>query len=39
MPRRSDSMDEGTIIRWLKEDGAEVARGEEIVEIEKATMA
>jgi pyruvate dehydrogenase E2 component (dihydrolipoamide acetyltransferase) len=40
MPRLSDSMEEGTVIRWLKEDGAEVARGEEIVEIEtdKATM-
>ncbi len=41
MPRLSDSMEEGTIIRWIKEDGAAVARGEEIVEIEtdKATMA
>ncbi|HEY8584354.1 MAG TPA: dihydrolipoamide acetyltransferase family protein [Capillimicrobium sp.] len=41
MPRLSDSMEEGTIIRWLKEDGDEVARGDEIVEIEtdKATMA
>ena len=40
MPRLSDSMEEGTIIRWLKEQGAEVARGEELVEIEtdKATM-
>jgi pyruvate dehydrogenase E2 component (dihydrolipoamide acetyltransferase) len=41
MPRLSDSMEEGTIIRWLKTDGALVRRGEEIVEIEtdKATMA
>jgi pyruvate dehydrogenase E2 component (dihydrolipoamide acetyltransferase) len=41
MPRLSDSMEEGTIIRWLKADGDEVRRGDEIVEIEtdKATMA
>jgi pyruvate dehydrogenase E2 component (dihydrolipoamide acetyltransferase) len=41
MPRLSDSMQEGTIIQWLVESGAEVARGDEIVEIEtdKATMA
>ena len=41
MPRLSDSMTEGTIVRWLKSDGDEVKRGEEIVEIEtdKATMA
>ncbi|HVW16661.1 MAG TPA: dihydrolipoamide acetyltransferase family protein [Solirubrobacteraceae bacterium] len=41
MPRLSDSMEEGTIVRWLKSDGDEVRRGEEIVEIEtdKATMA
>jgi pyruvate dehydrogenase E2 component (dihydrolipoamide acetyltransferase) len=34
-------MEEGTIVRWLRVDGDEVARGEEIVEIEtdKATMA
>ena len=40
MPRLSDSMEEGTIIRWLKEAGDDVARGEELVEIEtdKATM-
>ena len=40
MPRLSDSMEEGTIIRWLKEQGEQVARGEELVEIEtdKATM-
>ncbi len=40
MPRLSDSMEEGTIIRWLKADGDEVKRGEEIVEIEtdKANM-
>jgi len=41
MPRLSDSMEEGTIVRWLKHDGDEVARGEDLVEIEtdKATMA
>jgi len=40
MPRLSDSMEEGTILKWLKADGETVARGEEIVEIEtdKATM-
>jgi pyruvate dehydrogenase E2 component (dihydrolipoamide acetyltransferase) len=40
MPRLSDSMEEGTVLRWLKETGAPVAAGEEIVEIEtdKATM-
>ncbi|MBS1881337.1 MAG: 2-oxo acid dehydrogenase subunit E2 [Actinobacteria bacterium] len=41
MPRLSDSMEEGTILRWLVADGAEVERDEEIAEIEtdKATMA
>ncbi len=41
MPRLSDSMEEGTILRWLVDDGSEVARGQEIVEIEtdKATMS
>lgn len=40
MPRLSDTMEEGTILRWLKADGERVARGEELVEIEtdKATM-
>jgi len=40
MPRLSDSMEEGTIIRWLKSPGEEVALGEGIAEIEtdKATM-
>jgi len=40
MPRLSDSMEEGTIIRWLKGDGDEVSRGDELVEIEtdKANM-
>jgi pyruvate dehydrogenase E2 component (dihydrolipoamide acetyltransferase) len=41
MPRLSDTMEEGTILRWLKQDGEHVARGEELVEIEtdKATMS
>jgi pyruvate dehydrogenase E2 component (dihydrolipoamide acetyltransferase) len=41
MPRLSDTMEEGTILRWLKRDGEQVLRGEELVEIEtdKATMA
>jgi pyruvate dehydrogenase E2 component (dihydrolipoamide acetyltransferase) len=40
MPRLSDTMEEGTILRWLKADGEVLARGEELVEIEtdKATM-
>ena len=40
MPRLSDSMEEGTILKWLKAEGDEVARGDELVEIEtdKATM-
>jgi pyruvate dehydrogenase E2 component (dihydrolipoamide acetyltransferase) len=40
MPRLSDTMEEGTILRWLKRDGEDVRRGEELVEIEtdKATM-
>jgi len=40
MPRLSDSMEEGTILRWLKSAGDEVALGEELVEIEtdKANM-
>ncbi len=40
MPRLSDTMEEGTILRWLKHDGEHVHRGEELVEIEtdKAAM-
>jgi pyruvate dehydrogenase E2 component (dihydrolipoamide acetyltransferase) len=40
MPRLSDTMEEGTILRWFKNDGDQVKRGEELVEIEtdKATM-
>jgi pyruvate dehydrogenase E2 component (dihydrolipoamide acetyltransferase) len=40
MPRLSDSMEEGTILKWLKAAGDEVSKGDELVEIEtdKATM-
>ncbi len=40
MPRLTDSMTEGTIVAWLAADGAEVARGDDVVDIEtdKATM-
>ncbi len=40
MPRLSDSMEEGTILKWLKASGDPVQRGEELVEIEtdKANM-
>ena len=41
MPRLSDSMEEGTILAWMKQVGDEVEVGDEIVEIEtdKANMA
>jgi pyruvate dehydrogenase E2 component (dihydrolipoamide acetyltransferase) len=41
MPRLSDSMHEGTILSWLKEEGEHVQEGDELLEIEtdKATMA
>jgi pyruvate dehydrogenase E2 component (dihydrolipoamide acetyltransferase) len=40
MPRLSDSMREGAVSEWLVEDGTEVTRGQEILEVEtdKATM-
>src|SRR3712207_5856670 len=40
MPRLSDSMEEGTILKWMKSVGDEVAVGDELVEIEtdKANM-
>src|SRR5438874_9732147 len=40
MPRLSDSMEEGTILSWLKSEGDEIAVGDELVEIEtdKANM-
>jgi len=40
MPRLSDSMEEGTVLKWLVEIGGEVKRGAPLVEIEtdKANM-
>ncbi len=40
MPRLSDSMEEATVLAWLKRPGDEVRRGEPLVEIEtdKATV-
>jgi pyruvate dehydrogenase E2 component (dihydrolipoamide acetyltransferase) len=40
MPKLSDSMEDGVLVRWLLADGAVVGRGDEIAEIEtdKATM-
>jgi pyruvate dehydrogenase E2 component (dihydrolipoamide acetyltransferase) len=40
MPRLSDQMEEATVIKWLKQPGDQVARGEPLVEVEtdKATM-
>jgi pyruvate dehydrogenase E2 component (dihydrolipoamide acetyltransferase) len=40
MPRLSDSMEEGTVLKWLVDEGGEVTRGEPLVEIEtdKANM-
>jgi pyruvate dehydrogenase E2 component (dihydrolipoamide acetyltransferase) len=40
MPRLSDSMEEGTILKWLVAEGDEVKRGQPIAEIEtdKANM-
>ena len=41
MPKLSDTMTEGTVVRWLKQVGDQVEIGDEIAEIEtdKATMA
>ncbi len=40
MPRLSDTMQEGTIARWLKQPGDEIKKGDTLAEIEtdKATM-
>src|SRR5437588_8828265 len=40
MPRLSDTMEEGTILRWIGQEGEHIQRGQELVEIEtdKATM-
>src|SRR4051812_23603697 len=34
MPRLSESMEEGTILKWLVEEGGELKQGEPLVEIE-----
>ena len=34
MPKMGDAMEEGTLLRWLKQEGEEVAEGEPIAEIE-----
>src|SRR6266699_581486 len=34
MPRLSDSMETGKILRWLKKEGEDVKKGEPLVEIE-----
>src|SRR2546427_11335154 len=40
MPRLSDTMEEGTIARWLKSPGDEIKKGDILAEVEtdKATM-
>ena len=40
MPQQSDTMTEGTVVKWLKKEGDQVKAGEVIAEIEtdKATM-
>src|SRR5436189_3426044 len=40
MPRLSDSMEEGTVLKWLVDVGGDVKRGQPLVEIEtdKANM-
>ena len=40
MPRLSDAMEQGTIVRWLKQVGDQVDVGDELVEVEtdKATV-
>ena len=40
MPRLSDSMEEGTIVAWLKQPGDRIERGDPLVEVEtdKATI-
>src|SRR5712691_8273935 len=40
MPRLSDTMESGTVARWLKHEGDQVNKGEQIADIEtdKATM-
>ncbi|MBV8711429.1 MAG: 2-oxo acid dehydrogenase subunit E2 [Solirubrobacterales bacterium] len=39
MPRLSASMEEGTIVRWLKRDGDRVSHGEPLAEVETGTAS
>lgn len=41
MPKLSDTMSEGTLVKWLKKEGDSVSMDEEVAEVEtdKATMA
>src|SRR4051812_4272495 len=40
MPQQSDTMTEGTVVKWLKKEGDKIKEGEVLAEIEtdKATM-
>ena len=40
MPQLSDTMTEGTLVKWLKKEGEKVTAGEKIAEVEtdKAVM-
>ena len=40
MPQLSDTMTEGTVVKWHKKEGDKVKQGEDLVEVEtdKATM-
>src|SRR5947208_15642757 len=40
MPQLSDTMTEGTVVRWLKKEGDKIKAGEVVAEVEtdKATM-
>ena len=39
MPRLSDSMDEATIVAWLKQPGEAFLRGEPLIEIETDSLS
>ena len=34
MPKMGDGMEEGTLLRWLKQEGEEISAGDPIAEIE-----
>src|SRR5437868_10425174 len=40
MPQQSDTMTEGTVVKWLKKEGDKIKQGDVVAEIEtdKATM-